>query len=334
MSHTGRLRTAMTLIELVVSVSLGMVLIALAWSAFIRVKSSAARATMRVELHASAAIIREFLQRDLGDMAPARAMFVRSTPQVDQTAASGLIRVGDKLDTVEMVFMTCVSPLIGHPDQDGEGYSNAQFKADYHWVRWRFQRVWRDGQVVSSALYRSRSTPTRAWQTTAALAATVKDPQTGTNWSNYAGKDWINLPRPLRDASQGIPSLDNNRYGIPAAAIGSAYVKGDIGDLEDLDLNEQIVSSRVRDLAISWEPACQAMTPGTRAAITVTSGAAFDAAGRIDGLLMDGSSPHAARPRIMRVAFNLADNGAVGTGVSQDFAVSIATPGLLPQVGQ
>jgi Tfp pilus assembly protein PilE len=334
MSASRPRMSAMTLIELIVAVSLGMALIALAWTAFVRVKSSAARATMRVELHMSAAVIREFLQRDLGNMAPALAMFVRSTPQVPQTVANGLIQVGDKLDTVELVFMTCISPLIGHPDQDGEGYSNAQFKADYHWVRWRFQRVWRDGQIVSTGLYRSRSTPTRSWQTNANLAATVRDPADGSTWNNYNGKSWINLPRPLRDASQGIASLDNNRYGIPSAAINATYAKGDIGDLEDLDLNEQIISSRVRDLIVSWEPARQALTPATRTAITVESGTAFDLAGRIDGLHMDGSGPYASRPRIMRIAFSLADVGATGTGINQDFAISVATPGLLPQVGQ
>lgn len=329
------MRRAMTLIELMVAVALGMAIIAMAWIAFVRANASTVRATARVDLHASAAVVREYLNRDLANAAPAIAFFARSQPQVAGTDAAGQpIRT----DTVELVFMRTVNRLGDEASSD----TWRQYKSEFCWVRWRYRRTWSEiagtWQPTGGVLSRSSSTPAREWTTlsTFATPSPLVDPYVGSPpppaWMNYGGRAWLNLPRPLRDASQGIGSLDNNRYGIAAAHIDYRNGDmGDIGDLQDLDRsgNDRMVSDRVRDFAIGWHDA-----HGDD--VQVTSAAAADH--RIDGLYLDITGPAhnpymeqlARRPRVVRVAFNL---HAASAGVSQDFAFSVAMPGLQPQFG-
>ncbi len=336
----GRVPTrglGLTLIELLVSIGLGVVLVGLAYSAFTRVKASTERATVRVDLHASASVLRSHMQRDFGNLAPSLAFFARSRPQV--VDASNPSR---KTDTIEVVFMLTTAPLVSQSNF-GE-----QFKSDYHWVRWRFVRAWRDvagtWKPIGGRLYRSSSRPSRSWRTLSNATAfkapgPLIDPVPGyQQWTSYAGREWFNMPRPLRDASQGIESLENNRYGMDTTVVDptsaplnrttAAY--GDIGDLTDLDSTEELVTDRMRDFAIGWVDAHGAVT-------TLSTGVAADH--RIDGLYVDVTGPAgnpalaqlARRPRVMRVAFGLADGK---TGIAQDFSFSVATPGLQPQIGQ
>lgn len=326
-------RPGMTLVELLVAVALGMAIIAMAWTAFVRAGTSTTRATARVDLHATAAVCREYLNDDLGNLAPTIAFFARSTPQVAATDPDG---TPIRTDTVELLFMRTVTRL----GSETTGDTGQQCKSEFRWVRWRFVRTWRQSGgawlPVAGRLYRSASTPAREFTTLATWTppAPLVDPiPANLPWTDYKGARFLNLPRPLRDASQGIASLDNNRYGIADAVVdhrGSAM--GDIGDLQDLDLpaNDRLVTARVRDLAIGWVDA-----GGSQ--VAVTSSAAADR--RIDGLYLDITGPAhnpylseiARRPRVVRVAFNLDDPAA---GVSQDFCFSIATPGLQPQIGQ
>jgi len=329
----GAKASGLTLIELMVSLALGMTIIAMAWSAFMRTKTSTARATALVDLHASAAVVREYLNRDLANMAPTVAFFARSLPQVPGTDANGN---AIQTDTVEMVFMRFVERLSDEASSD----PNLNYKSDFVWVRWRFQRIWTPHGASWSpnawALYRSVSTPARNWLTLSAWTtpSPLTDPIYGqSSWVNYGGRSWLNIPRPLRDSSQGIGSLDNNRYGINPAFVdtGNSPV-GDIGDLQDLDRpqNNRIISARVRDLAIGWHD-------GHGTDVQITSLAAADQ--RIDGLYTDVTGPAhndylgelSHRPRVVRVAFNLYDSP---TGVSQDFSFSVAMPGFPAQIGQ
>ncbi len=313
---------ALTLLELIVSITLGMILIALAWTTFAKSKAAAARTSMRVDLHTSAAVYRELLQRDFANLSPATAFFARSTPQV--------LTGADKIDTVEVVFMRTTAPLRTQFAED----VTEQFMADYHWVRWRFKRTWRQvgptWKVVDYTLYRSRSTPTRRWRAVGSIVGPNFSVWDNGSQSLKPAPDetlaYLNMPRPLRDASAGIPSLDCNKYNTPIASIpfGGA-LKGDIGDLTDLDNNELVSSTRVRDFAIGWVDAGGALT-------TITSAVAADV--RIDGLHMDVVGPTGNayltqlknQVRVIRIAMNLADGG-----VSQDFSFSIATPGFPPQ---
>jgi type II secretory pathway component PulJ len=310
----------LTLIELLVSITLGMILIALAWSAFVKCKDAAARTSLRVDLHTSASAYRELMQRDFANFSPATALFARSTP--------GVIVGTDKVDTVEIVFMRSIHPL---RTQYNESIAQ-QFMADYHWIRWRFKRTWRQvagvWKVYDHTLYRSQSTPNRRWNAVQTIAGSSYDDPTGgikPNGADSGGLLYINIPRPLRDASAGIPALDFNTYNTPAASIVAGSGTGDIGDLTDLDRNELAASSRVRDFMVGWVDAGGNL-------VTVASDTAADQ--RIDGLYMDVLGPSgnayatqlAKRPRVMRITMNLAE-----ANVSQDFSFSIATPGLPPQ---
>jgi hypothetical protein len=313
----------MTLIELLISIALGMMMVAVAWATFTKAKAAAARTSMRVELHTSASVYREHFQRDFANLSPATAFFARSIPQV----AVG----SDKVDTVEVVFMRTIAPL---RTQANEAIT-AQFMEDYHWVRWRFKRTWRqigpDWKVVDHTLYRSRSSPTRRWNAVKTIAgpnSSIWDNGTMQLKPNAAsdggGLPYLNMARPLRDASSGIDSLEFNRYNTPAASIVAGTELGDIGDLSDLDRNEEVSSTRVRDFAIGWVNA-------GGDSITVDSASPSDY--RIDGLHMDVVGPAGnaylsqlrKQVRLVRISFNLADGG-----LSQDFSFSIATPGMTP----
>lgn len=325
---SARGRPAMTLIELLVAVALGMLVVGLAWTAFLRAGASTARATARVDLHASAAVVREFLQRDVGCMSPTVACFVRSLP--------GAVGGATRRDTVELLFMRMVDRLTS----ETAGTSREQHKSELTWVRWRFVRAWsQDGagwKPAGGALYRSSSTPAREFATLATWTtpASLQDPiANSAPWSHYGGRLWLNLPRPIRDAAHGVDALDGNRYGVAPAHIGTA--RGDmtdIGDLADLDRegNERLVSSRIRDLALGWVDA-------GGSAHQVLSSAAADH--RIDGLHMDVTGPAgnaylaqiARRPRVVRIAFSMQDEAS---GVVQDFSFSAAAPGMPPEIGR
>ncbi len=324
-----RSRHGITLIELLVSIALGMLLMTLAWSALVKSKAAAARTTARVELHQSAAVYREFLQRDFANLAPAVAFFARSAP--------GVVVGSERSDSVEVVCMRTANPLRTQFSED----IREQFMSDHHWIRWRFKRTWRqvDGvwKIAAHALYRSQSSGTRRWQVDRGIVganASVWDQ--GTQLQKPDGGDsggllFLNLPRPLRDASGGIASLDFNRYNTPDARVllEQSDFMSDIGDLADLDRNERLSSTRVRDLTIGWLDA-----GGSQ--VTVGSGSA--AVHSIDGLYMDARGPAgndyrgqlARRPRLIRIAMNLADDQET---ISQDFSFSIAAPGLTANPG-
>lgn len=345
-SAASTMRQGLTLIELLVATSLGVLVIALTWTAFSRAKQTAARATARVGLHQSAATLQDAFERDFANMSPALAMFVRSTP-----ATSG----STKTERIEIIFMRSVAPL----DKQASQGTYDRYLEDHHWVRWLFTRtytqvagVW---QANSVSLRRSSSTPIRYWKTTSAftVSPSVVDPIDGSARAHYSGVAWINIPRPLRDASGGPDSLDNNRYGVPAGKISSDYPIGDIGDLADLDGNDQIVSTLVQDFQFGWADAGgNAMAvDGQTASVHNINGLYMDIVGPDNGRYLDRrqnsivSPPGVAmdasfaqydyrkdlslRPRVIRFSLRLEDPT---THVTQVFSFSIATPSLTPSI--
>lgn len=340
--------SALTLVELLVATALGMIIIGMTWSAFARAKSAAARATARVVLHQSAAVLHEAFARDLGHLAPALALFANSS-----STTSG----STKTEQIEIVFMRSVAPL----DKQAMQGTYDHYMEDHHWVRWLFTRTSiQDGgtwTVSGATLKRSTSTPARTWKTTSALSlggAEVIDPKDRSKESNYSGEEWINLPRALRDAGGGVASLDNNRYGVPAAAISADSPFADIGDLADLIANEQVVSTAVQDFMFGWIEAdgdavsVDAQTP----AVHNINGLHMDVVGPDNGRYLDlrhdavASPPGsaidgvaqydyrpdlAARPRLFRISMHLEDQTA---NISQVFAFSVAAPGLMPPINE
>jgi hypothetical protein len=338
---------ALTLVELLVATALGMLVIGLTWTAFARAKSAAARTTARVAIHQSASILQEAFARDLGNLAPALALFANSASNVSGST---------KTERIEIVFMRSVAPL----DKQAMQGTYDHYMEDNHWVRWLFTRtstlnagVW---GVTAASLKRSSSSPARTWQTTSALtlgAGQVVDPLNQSKKSNYGGAWWINIPRPLRDAGDGVGSLDNNRYGVPATSISASSDFTDIGDLADLIANEQVVSTMVQDFMFSWVQAdgdvvaVDTQTPSVRN----VNGLFMDVVGPDNGRYLDernnpvasppGSaidgtagqynyrSDLASRPRLFRIAMRLEDASAK---VSQVFTFSVAAPGLTPPI--
>lgn len=346
MGTTNRMPAGMTLIETLVASALGTTLIALTWSAFLHAKQVTTRSMARVELHQTAAVIQDTFERDVSTLAPALAMFARSTPTTSGTTHH---------EQIELIFMRSTAPL----DKQSSQSTYDRYLADHHWVRWLFTRTMTQNSgtwtIASSTLKRSTSTPIRHWRTTATLAppAPVWDPDPDTTRSNYNNVNWINIPRPLRDASDGIDSLEYNRYGLPANTISPNTPIGDIGDLTDLVANEQVLSSQVKDLLIGWVDAGgdAVAIDGQTAATFNLNGLHMDVVGPDNGRYLDQmQNPQPAapgpllrpgypqydyrpdlqrRPRLLRISFRLEDQG---TRVSQVFTFAVATPGLLPPV--
>ena len=338
-------RTAITLVEILVATALGLLITTMTWTAFVRVKATATRASARVNLHQTAAMLSEAFERDFGALAPALALFVRSTPTASATTRN---------EQIELVFMRSTAPL----DKQASQSTYDRYLADHHWVRWLFVRTLTNVNgkwtITSATLKRSTSTPIRHWQTTAALtvAPAVIDPLSGASKPNYNGVNWLNIPRPLRDASAGIASLDNNRYGVPAGSISPNTPIGDIGDLADLQANEQTMSVQVRDFMCGWVDAGgQAVSiDGQTAATYNLNGLYMDVVGPDNGRYLDRQqnvssgtvltsgfpqynyrSDLARRPRLARLAFRLEDKP---TQVSQVFTLAVALPGLMPPLTQ
>lgn len=347
-SRTDVGRAALTLVEILVATALGAIITAMTWEVFLSTKSTAARASARVALHQASASLQDAFERDFGTMAPALALFVRSSPTV-----SGSTRQ----ESIEIVFMRSTAPL----DKQASAGTYDRYLADHHWVRWLFTRTRTETAgtwtTTAATLKRSTSTPIRHWQTTAALttAPSVRDPLNGALRGNYNGANWINIPRPLRDASAGVESLDFNRYGLAANHISPNTPIGDIGDLADLIANEQLVSADVRDFTFGWVDAGgnPVSIDGGVAATHDIDGLYMDIVGPDNGRYLDrlqnprGSAPGAPmvpaspqydyrpalsrRPRLVRIAFTLVDRP---TRVHQAFSLSVATPGLMPRIDE
>lgn len=322
-------RFAFTLVELLISVALGMLMMSIAWSVFSRSKTAAHSTRERIILHQGASLIRQVMHRDFSVMSPTVAVFCRSLPDVALGNAEN-----DRTDTVELLAMTTRAPLGGL--YSPEGWLQV-YKQDYHWVRWQFVRTRRpqpDGttRTIAHVLNRSESTPVRAWVTNDKLKPISPAPRENqADLVTYDDQKFTNIARPLRDASQGVASLDNNRYNQPANTFksDSRYnVDGDIGDLADLDAVNQAFSTQIRDFRIGWVDA-------TGGEVSVGTDAAADL--RIDGIYLDVTGPSGnayltqlkARPRIIRIAFSLANPSET---MNQNFALSIATPGMMPTV--
>jgi len=126
----SRAASAFTLLELLVATAIGVAMIAMTWTAFSHARTSTVRATARVELHLSAALLQEAFERDLANMAPATAFFARSTVATPDATT--------REENVELVFMRAISPL---DRQNAVPGAYDCFLAEHHWVRWRQART-------------------------------------------------------------------------------------------------------------------------------------------------------------------------------------------------
>lgn len=318
-----------TLVELLISVALGMLMMSIAWTVFSRSKAAAHATRERILLHQTASLVRQSMQRDFAVLSPTVAVFCRSLPDIALGNPEN-----DRTDTVEFLTMSTLAPLGGR--YSPEGWLQV-YKQDYHWVRWQFVRTRRpqpDGttRTISHVLNRSQSTPVRAWKTNSNLKPNSPAPRLNqSSIVTYDGQTFANMSRPLRDAAEGVASLDNNRYNQPASTFKSderINVDGDIGDLADLNEADLTFSDQVRDFRIGWVDA-------SGGEVSVGCDAAADH--RINGLYLDITGPGGnaymdqlkARPRIIRVSFSLANrNGSM----NQNFALSFAAPGMMPTV--
>lgn len=310
---TPHARRALTLVELLVSVTLAMFLMSVAWTMFSQVQRLVKRTQARLHLHASAKTIYESLRRDLTAMQQSCSFWLLSSNAMGGTPGS-----------IDVVFMTAVA--------DEEGFRLAahnQFDmppvttTDLVWCRWSWSGS-------SRTLLAARNDTVRSF-----YRKQFGDPAPNRSGIAYDLLGRYRNPTPYNPQprrftpSDDVLGLDDNRWSFTERAGFNR------GDWTDLDQRLAPVHNAVTDCTIEVVLAGDGTggAPALRRA-DGRSTLAFCARGvRLDGLsekvLTDGVSTRdevAERPSLLRIAFTLEDRA---TRVSEDFSFTIALPGAI-----
>jgi prepilin-type N-terminal cleavage/methylation domain-containing protein len=278
---------AFTLVELLVSVAIGLLLTAAAWAGFRHALALAERTEARTELHNSARFLYQALERDLGAAQAHGAAWLITEPAGSQHG--GRVRLGflsAKTDAGDFL----------------PGYDIAERNAgDLVWCTWVWTRPVGGGPGV---LAQARSTGIPRSHQMVNGQHTWKPPGLAAIYDLQAWP-FVYLPTPRRtlavvaadqQPSQGrvpgyavvdaggqrqrdLSALDDQRWGIPG-------VGWDHGDATDLERNLTPVVPRIEDLRIQL-----VLADGS-----VLDGGPSPAAHLIDGVLMDGGPDVVRRP--------------------------------------
>ena len=303
MSHHRQVpRSAFTLIELLISLTIGLLLVSVAFAGFRQVRKTIDRSTARLDMHQRAAVVYRGMRADLSAQMPNCAMFVRSiiddplTPIIEGPA-------------VEMVFMR------GKIDIDNWNWS-AQWSRDNNsdmvWAQWRWDQA--SGTISAGAnRWQRKFTNQIDWP-----------PPSGPASNNLNGTSFTVIPLPLRavDPSGPWSSLDLN-------VIRTDKTKRDpedLGDGEDLKRETRPVIRQVTACTLQL-----VMSDGS----SLTYDGSATKSGVFEGIPMDGKfvdtdfkkSAIARRPRLVRLRFTLSDPRL---DLDQSFSYSLQLPGMLP----
>lgn len=309
-------RGAFTLVELLISLAIGLLLVSVGFAGFQQARKTIDRTQKRLEMHQRSSAVYRGLRADLTAMMPDCAMFVRSipddpaTPDSDETA-------------VELVFMR------GKIDMDNFDWgqqSTWERNSEMLWTQWRWDRSL---LAISAGANR--------WQRSFQQTVPWVDPS-GTG-SDFKDETFYNLPQPRRVlAYDPLPpkretpwdALDGNVVCLDPAH----RAPDDVGD--GTDLRDQTrpairqVSAFRLDLVMS-DGSVRTYDGGT-ASTDVFAGIPMDGTitRRPSGDSVDArfrASEIARRPRLARFSYTLAEPRLA---LEQRFSVSVALPGILP----
>ncbi len=295
-------RDAFTLIELLISLAIGLLLVSVAFAGFRQVRKTVERTSARLDMHQRAAVVYRGLRADLSVAMPDCAMFIRSiiddpvTPDLDETA-------------VELVFMR------GKIDIDNWNWGNQSTtdnNSDMLWAQWRWTKA---PATLAAGVNR--------WQRSFVNGVDWPAPS-GPATNNFKDARFTVVPLPLRELDPLDPwkTLDQNVIrSDPTKRDGE-----DLGDGEDLRHETRPVVHQVTACTVEL-----VMADG--------SARTYDGSAKktdvFKGIPMDGKltdadfakSEIARRPRLVRVRFTLRD---ARLDLAQSFSYSIQLPGVLP----
>lgn len=295
-------RSAFTLIELLISLAIGLLLVSVAFASFRTVRKTVERTSARLDMHQRAAVAYRGLRADLSAQMPDCAMFIRSiiddptTTTVDETA-------------LELVFMR------GKIDIDNWNWGNQSTgddNSDMVWAQWRWAKA---TATLSAGVNR--------WQRGFTNGIDWPAPS-GPSTNNMKDKSFYLVPLPLRELDPIDPwkTLDLNVVRTDPAKRDPE----DLGDGEDLQHETRPVVHQVT--ACTME-------------LVMADGSAhtYDGSTKhtdvFKGIPMDGKltdtdftkSEIARRPRLLRLRFTLRD---ARLDLEQSFSFSLQLPGVLP----
>ncbi len=216
-------RSAFSLIEVLVAVTLSALLFAAAWRMFSQTRNIARNTQARLALHASAKGIYESLRNDLSTLEQHCALWLISAP-------------GEK-NTIDFVFMTSARDELGY--QVNGGYSQPM-ATDLVWCRW----VWRNGD---KRLLSSRTPLARSWQVDPSIDG-IPAPASP-NFSTFPNVSFLSEPRRFTP-NNDLAHLDDNRWNFTTAGGAPVGTGANTGDLTELERRLAPVCANVESCVI------------------------------------------------------------------------------------
>ena len=291
-----------TLIEVMISVSISLLLVVLATTAFLRLERLVRRTQARLDMHGSMRFVHANLGQDLTACINGSAMFLTARP----SAAAA----GDPPDArVCLVFMRGRLDPQDFPLTYLDNGAHFTDASDLTWVEWRWDQRRRQ-------LLRGVNRSSRQFTSQAPL-------NFGTPY-DYSGRRFLQMPQPRRDATGGPDTgLNQNSWNT-----GSP---DDLGDRQDL---EQQMTPMVGNVT-----ACTFQVVPQDGSAPVTADGSVQVPhlpllapplanpGYYNGAYVDGTGMPADRPAIVRMLIEITDPT---THLVQTFSWSFQVPGLLP----
>lgn len=286
-SHVPRIRWGFTLIEVLVSLAIGMTLIALGWSGYRTSDQLAKRTLARLALHQDAAQVEHALTGDFctihhgAQWRVERQATTGSPAEITVTALRSTLRRGWSFYSPRLGSASADWGLGADASADPNSVSPVGLMpTDLTWFRW----CWRANANTTGArvgtLYR-------------AMAPRVR--------KEYLGDTWT---QPRRSINRKL--TDNNfveLFQIPAPPLWLTDLNT-TSDEADLTVNLVPIAQRVKDFAVAWTT-----NGGNIVYIDAGSGPSSNL---IDGVWLDGHDSNLVRlrPAVLRVRFTLVDPAA------------------------
>ncbi len=304
---TPRRARALTLVELLTSVSICLALSMLATVSFIQIRAVLQRMQVRLEMHNAARYIHQALSEQIAALQQDGAMWVET--RQDDGSGDGQVAITFlKGKTDEHDFTTSNGSM-----WYGEGNSVYQNRCtDLTWCSWSWDQ--KHGILSSGATSHPRQFK-------------INTPWIGPN-GNYQSTWMANMPQPLRSADPYPAALPagSAQAALSGSRYGSSDYANDISDYQDLQDHMAPAMRNVTGFAIE---------------MILSDGSVMDAGvGQTQEIALDGSfidahaapdasgnAPYKKRPRLIRVLIDMSDPQ---TGVSQSFSFSFQPPGMLP----
>lgn len=310
MSSATRRRSAFTLIELLISVTLTLIIATLAITSITSMLAMARRLQALQTMDASAKTLYEKLSSELAAMHPCAAIWLTSDP-------------ADK--SVELVFMRTKDAPLDHIDSRREWRRQGATELGYTdlvWTRW----YWRwDSAAATGTIHVSTSRPAR-W--TRILGNQTRDYWKipgGSKLGNAFFSSFLSIPRLV--PATGTATEPNSPRGVLDANSWGSGEATDVGDYADLTRSARPLLGNCTDLRLEL-----VSRDGTVHAADADTPLAFAAEGAyVDASDAPGLSAAAARsvldrrPAQARLRFTLSDSK---TGATRTYSFSFATPAI------